>query len=49
MDIQYSKYVNLAFASAKEKALSYRHEFLMPEHLLRALTEQIPFNMPTSS
>lgn len=43
MDIQYSKYVNLAFASAKEKALSYRHEFLMPEHLLRALTEQIPF------
>ena len=43
MDIQYSKYVNLAFTSAKEKALSYRHEFLMPEHLLRALTEQIPF------
>lgn len=41
--MQYTEHVNRAFISAKEKALSYRHEFLMPEHLLRALTEQIPF------
>lgn len=43
MDIQNTEYVNSALSSAQRKALSYRHEFIMPEHLLSALLEQSPF------
>lgn len=43
MDIQNTEYVNSTFSSAQRKALSYRHEFIMPEHLLSALLEQSPF------
>ncbi len=43
MDIQNTKYVSSAFSSAQKKALSYRHEFIMPEHLLNAFLEQPPF------
>ena len=37
MDIQNTEYVSSAFSSAQRKALSYRHEFIMPEHLLLSL------------
>lgn len=43
MDIQNTEYVNSALSSAQRKALSYRHEFIMPEHLLSALLEQSLF------
>lgn len=43
MDIQNTEYVSSAFSSAQRKALSYRHEFIMPEHLLSAFLEQPPF------
>lgn len=35
--------VNEAFNVAHHKALHYRHEFIMPEHLLAAFLEQTPF------
>lgn len=35
--------VNDAFNVAHHKALHYRHEFIMPEHLLAAFLEQAPF------
>ena len=35
--------VNEAFNVAHHKALHYRHEFIMPEHLLAAFLEQAPF------
>ena len=43
MDIKNTIFVNQAFASAQRKAESYRHEFIMPEHLLSAIIEQEPF------
>lgn len=43
MDIQHTDSVNYAFASAQEQAMKYRHEFIMPEHLLSALLGQVPF------
>lgn len=43
MDIKNTIFVNQAFASAQRKAESYRHEFIMPEHLLSAILEQEPF------
>lgn len=43
MDIQNTEHVSSAFSSAQRKALSYRHEFIMPEHLLSAFLEQSPF------
>lgn len=43
MDIQNTEHVSSAFSSAQRKALSYRHEFIMPEHLLSAFLEQPPF------
>ena len=42
MDIQNTVHVNSAFTYAK-KAISYRHEFITPEHLLSAFLEQSPF------
>ena len=35
--------VNEAFRTAHLKVLQYRHEFIMPEHLLAAFLEQPPF------
>lgn len=43
MDIQHTDSVDYAFASAQKQAIRYRHEFIMPEHLLSALLEQAPF------
>lgn len=43
MDIQHTNSVNYAFASAQTQAMQYRHEFIMPEHLLSALLGQVPF------
>lgn len=43
MDIQNTVHVNSAFAYAQKKAISYRHEFITPEHLLSAFLEQSPF------
>lgn len=43
MDIQHTDSVNYAFASAQTQAMQYRHEFIMPEHLLSALLGQVPF------
>lgn len=43
MDIQHTDSVNYAFASAQTQAMHYRHEFIMPEHLLSALLGQVPF------
>lgn len=43
MDIQNTVYVSSAFISAQKEALSYRHEFVMPEHMLSAFLEQTPF------
>ena len=43
MDIQNTVHVNSAFTYAKKKAISYRHEFITPEHLLSAFLEQSPF------
>ncbi len=43
MDIKNTIFVNQAFASAQRKAEAYRHEFIMPEHLLSAIIEQDPF------
>lgn len=42
MDIQNTVHVNSAFTYA-QKAISYRHEFITPEHLLSAFLEQSPF------
>ena len=44
MDTQNTESVNYAFASAQTQALEYRHEFIMPEHLLNALLDQLPFH-----
>ena len=46
MDIKNTIFVNQAFASAQRKAESYRHEFIMPEHLLSAILEQEPLSTP---
>ena len=35
--------MNSAFTYAQKKAISYRHEFITPEHLLSAFLEQTPF------
>ena len=35
--------MNSAFTYAQKKAISYRHEFITPEHLLSAFLEQSPF------
>ena len=43
MDIKNTIFVNHAFTSAPRKAAFYRHEFIMPEHLLSAFLEQTPF------
>ena len=43
MDIQNTVHVNSAFTYAQKKAISYRHEFITPEHLLSAFLEQNPF------
>nr|WP_320947048.1 AAA family ATPase [Bacteroides intestinalis] len=43
MDIQNTVHVNSAFTFAQKKAISYRHEFITPEHLLSAFLEQNPF------
>lgn len=43
MDIQNTVHVNSAFTFAQKKAISYRHEFITPEHLLSAFLEQSPF------
>ena len=43
MDIQNTVHVNSAFTDAQKKAISYRHEFITPEHLLSAFLEQSPF------
>ncbi len=43
MDIQNTVHVNSAFTYAQKKAISYRHEFITPEHLLSAFLEQSPF------
>ena len=43
MDIQNTVHVNSAFTYAQKKAISYRHEFITPEHLLSACLEQSPF------
>ena len=43
MDIKNTIFVNHAFTSAQRKAAFYRHEFIMPEHLLSAFLEQTPF------
>ena len=43
MDIQNTVHVNSAFTYAQKKAISYRHEFITPEHLLSAFLEQTPF------
>lgn len=43
MDIQNTVHVNSAFTYAQKKAISYRHEFIIPEHLLSAFLEQSPF------
>ncbi|MBS6240664.1 MAG: AAA family ATPase [Bacteroides sp.] len=43
MDIQNTVHVNNAFTFAQKKAISYRHEFITPEHLLSAFLEQSPF------
>lgn len=43
MDIQNTVRVNSAFTYAQKKAISYRHEFITPEHLLSAFLEQSPF------
>lgn len=43
MDIQNTDSVNYAFASAQTQAMQYRHEFIMPEHLLSAFLGQTPF------
>lgn len=43
MDIKHTDSVNYAFASAQTQAMQYRHEFIMPEHLLNALLGQVPF------
>lgn len=43
MDIQNSAFVNDALASVQHKAMYYRHEFIIPEHLLCAFLEQEPF------
>ena len=46
MDIKNTICVNQAFASAQRKAESYRHEFIMPEHLslihIYLMTQVIP-------
>jgi len=43
MDIPNTVHVNSAFTYAQKKAISYRHEFITPEHLLSAFLEQSPF------
>ena len=43
MDIQNTVHVNSAFTYTQKKAISYRHEFITPEHLLSAFLEQTPF------
>ena len=43
MDIQNTVHVTSAFTYAQKKAISYRHEFITPEHLLSAFLEQSPF------
>ena len=43
MDIQNTVHVNSAFTYAQKKAISYRHEFITPEHLLSAFLKQSPF------
>ena len=43
MDIQNTVHVNSAFTYAQKKAISYRHAFITPEHLLSAFLEQSPF------
>lgn len=43
MDIQNTVHVNSAFTYAQKRAISYRHEFITPEHLLSAFLEQSPF------
>ena len=43
MDIQNTNFVSQAFASAQDMAMQYQHEFITPEHLLKALLEQKPF------
>ena len=43
MDKQNTVHVNSAFTYAQKKAISYRHEFITPEHLLSAFLEQSPF------
>lgn len=43
MDIKHTDSANCAFASAQTQAMQYRHEFIMPEHLLNALLGQVPF------
>ena len=35
--------MNSAFTYAQKKAITYRHEFITPEHLLSAFLEQSPF------
>lgn len=43
MNLKNTELVNYAFTSAQTKARQYRHEFIMPEHLLSAFLEQTPF------
>lgn len=43
MDIKYTEFVNEAFVMARSYAIEMRHEFVTPEHLLKAFLEQIPF------
>lgn len=43
MELLNTAFVNNAIYVAQQKALSYRHEFITPEHLLSAFLEQKPF------
>lgn len=44
MDIKNTEFANRAFTSAQRKAMHYRHQFILPEHLLSVLLEQEPFS-----
>lgn len=43
MDIRHTEYVHQAFMQAHDLAHEMHHEFIAPEHLLRAMLEQVPF------
>ncbi len=43
MGVKQSTYFNQAIARAQEVAMDMRHEFILPEHMLKAFMEQEVF------